>query len=271
MKRKLVIAIAAGFMAVALIASLYFFIQKPEKITPAVLPEVEKKAIVFKDVKYAGERKGVVDWEIRATLARKFMDKPVVEMESVKGLYRPRPGVTVSFQGSKSSLNTEKETGYIENVVITYNKEYSLKSKYMDFDFKGGTTSTNAYVEIRGPKITLLGTGLTGNSKEEVLVIRSNVSGTVETAKGPLRFQSDKFTYRVKEDVYMLEGRVFMRGEQFNVQCADLYLYGRNNELEKMVAKGKVRMTSKRMTVRGENAVYYFKDEKVVSRPDGAR
>ena len=45
-------------------------------------------------------------------------------------------------------MDTDKEKGSVENVDVLYKNEYTLKSDYMDFDFKNGITITNAPVNI---------------------------------------------------------------------------------------------------------------------------
>jgi hypothetical protein len=65
--RKIVIYILVGCIALSLVLALYFFIRKPDKIVPPVADE-EKKVIVFKEVKYSGETKGVIDWETEQRL-----------------------------------------------------------------------------------------------------------------------------------------------------------------------------------------------------------
>ncbi len=83
---------------------------KPEKQAIPVAQDT-KKAIVFKDVKYTGEKRGVVDWELTAKIARKYLDKPLIELENLKGLYKPKPDVAIEFTGTKGSMDTDKEIG----------------------------------------------------------------------------------------------------------------------------------------------------------------
>jgi lipopolysaccharide export system protein LptA len=261
MRRRVALYVFSGLVVASILLAFYFFLKKPQIIEPPKLLEGEKRVFVFRDVKYSGEKGGAADWEITADLARKYMDTPIVEMENVKGSYKPKPGTLVSFSGSKSSLDTETEKGRVDNIEIIYNNEYRMKSPLLNFDFKAGLASTNFPVEIKSAKLTLRGTGLTARAKDELLRIERNVNGSVETGKGGLRFEADRLTYRLKENLYELEGRVRMTGEQLTVTCDTLYLYGRENELERLEAKGKVRLVSKRVTARGENAVYYFKED----------
>jgi lipopolysaccharide transport protein LptA/LPS export ABC transporter protein LptC len=261
--RKLIICVASVFVIACLFLAIYFFVKKPVKISIPVLDE-EKKVIVFKDVKYSGEKKGVVDWEINAKIARKYIDKPEIEMEDITGKYRPKADVAVSFKGSKGMMNTEQERGMIEDVDFLYKNDYRLKSKYMDFDFKKGVTYTNAPVNIEGSKLTLRGVGLTADTNEETVRIDKDVTGFIETEKGKYKFESDRFTYALKDNVYVLDGRVIMKGEDMNLMCDKVLLLSKDNELERIDATGKVRLIAKGTIAKSEKAVYHFREDRIV-------
>jgi len=261
--RKVIVYIASGFIIASFLLALYFFVKKPVRISLPVLDK-EKKVIVFKGVKYSGEKNGVIDWEIIAKIARKYIDKPLIEMEDLEGKYMPKAGVVVSFKGTKGTMNTEEEKGTVENVDFVYKDSYRLKSRNMDFDFKNGLTYTNAPVDIQGTKLNLRGVGLTANTKEETVKIEKDVTGYIETDKGKYRFESDSFTYSMKDNAYILEGKVIMKGQDINMLCDKLYLLSKDNELERIDAKGKVRLISKGTIAKSEKAVYHFKEDKVV-------
>jgi len=260
--RGIVVYIASGFIISSLLLALYFFLKKPEKIIFPILEEA-KRVIVFKDVKYSGEKKGVTDWEIKAKIARKFIDKPVVLMEDLEGKYKPKEGAVVFFKGTKGTMNTDEKKGIIEDVDIIYN-EYRLKSRFMDFDFKKGMTSTSAPVDIKGSKLTLRGIGLAANTNEEIVRIEKDIVGFIETNKGRYKFESDKFVYLLKENRYILEGKVIMKGEDMNLLCDKLYIFSKGNDMERVDAMGKVRLISKGTIAKSEKAVYHFKDDKIV-------
>ena len=259
--RATVIYIASGFVAASLVFAGYFFFKKPDKIAPPPIEEA-KSAIVFKDVKYSGEKKGVIDWEIRGKSGKKYIDKPIVEMEEIDGEYKPKPGTLIKFKGSKGVMNTEQETGTVEDVSITYNDDYTLTTKYLNFDFQKGLTTTNAPLTIEGSRLTLMGVGLLSNTKEETIKIVRNVTGFVETKKGKYRFAADTFVYYMKDNRYLLDGNAMMSGEDMKVTCSRLYIYTDGEEIEKIDARGKVRMYSKGSVAKNEQAVYHFKDNK---------
>jgi lipopolysaccharide transport protein LptA/LPS export ABC transporter protein LptC len=261
--RKVIIYIASGFIIASIFLALYFFVKKPVRISVPILDE-EKKVIVFKDVKYSGEKKGAIDWEIIAKIARKYIDKPLIEMEDLEGKYMPKSGVVVSFKGTKGTMNTEEEKGTVDNVDFIYKNSYRLKSRYMDFDFRKGLTHTSAPVDIQGTKLNLKGVGLTANTEEETVRIERDVMGYIETDKGRYRFESDRFTYAMKDNAYVLEGKVIMKGQDINLLCDKLYLLSKDNELERIDAKGKVRLISKGTIAKSEKAVYHFKEDRVV-------
>lgn len=262
--RRIIIYAALGLVALCLLLALYFFFfKKPFKInTPFV--DSQRQAIVFKDVRYSGEKRGVVDWEIKSKVARKFIDKPIVEMEDIEGMYKPKPDVAVFFKGSVGTMDTEAEKGSVENVDIIYKNSYTLKSRFMNFDFKNGITSTTAPVDIKGTRLTLMGIGLTADTGKETVRIEKDVTGYIVTEKGKYRFESDSFTYFLKDSAYVLAGRVVMKGEEMNLLCDKLVIFSSNNEVDKVDATGKVRLISKGTIAKSEKAVYHFKEDRIV-------
>jgi LPS export ABC transporter protein LptC/lipopolysaccharide transport protein LptA len=261
--RKIVIYLFIGCIIASLLLALYFFVRKPDRIIPPVVDE-EKKVIVFKEVKYSGEKKGVIDWEIKAKIARKYIDKPLIELETLTGQYKPKDGVVVQFKGTKGSMDTDKENGSVENVDVLYKNEYTLKSTYMDFDFKNGTTTTKAPVNIAGNKLTMRGIGLTANTRQETVKLESDVSGVIETEKARYKFQADTLIYHFKDDMYILQGKVVFKGEDMSLDCGKLLIYSSGQELERVEAYDKVNIISKGTVAKSEKAVYHFKEGKIV-------
>jgi LPS export ABC transporter protein LptC/lipopolysaccharide transport protein LptA len=261
--RKLVVSMSLAFISLCFLMALYFFAKKPEKITSPSLEE-GGRAIIFKDVDYSSEKKGVNDWRIRAKIAKKFIDKPEVELETIEGEYKPKADLSLSFKGTKGIMNTDEEKGTIDNIDILYKNEYRMKSRFMEFDFKRGITSTTAPVEIQGSRLTLRGIGLTANTNDETVKIEKDVTGFIETDKGRFKFEADTFMYLLKDNVYILDGKVIMKGEEMTLLCEKLHILSQGQTPEKIDAKGKVRLISKGTMTKSEKAVYNFKDERIV-------
>ncbi|MBP1748394.1 MAG: lipopolysaccharide transport periplasmic protein LptA [Deltaproteobacteria bacterium] len=261
--RKIIVYFSFGFILASLIVASYFFVSKPEKQSVPISQDT-KKAIVFKDVKYTGERRGVVDWELTAKIARKYLDKPLIELENLKGLYKPKPDVVIEFTGTKGLMDTDKESGRVDNVQVFYKGEYTLKSPYMDFDFKQGFTTTKDVVDIKGKKIDMKGIGLLANTKEETVKILSDVAGTITTEKGKYNFQADSLLYYFQVGTYILEGKVIMKGEDLHLVCDIVHIYSIDNEVDRIEADGNVRVLTKGTVAKSEKAVYHFKEGKIV-------
>ena len=261
--RKIVIYISFGFILASLAVAFYFFVSKPQKQAVPVAQD-SKKAIVFKDVKYTGERRGVVDWELTANIARKYLDKPLIELENLKGIYKPKPDVMIEFTGSKGLMDTDKETGSVENVQVLYKGEYTLKSAHMDFDFKQGLTTTKDAVDIKGKKIDMQGIGLLANTNEETVKILSDVAGIILTEKGKYNFQADSLLYYFQVSTYILEGKVAMKGEDLHLVSDIVHIYSIDNEVDRIEADGNVRVATKGTVAKSEKAVYHFKEGKIV-------
>lgn len=265
-RRSIIVYTSGAFILSIVLLSAYFFIKKPDRSVSTV-PQEAKKVIVFKDVKYSGEKKGVVDWEIRAKTARKYIEKPVVEMEDIEGTYRPRPDVVVTFKGSRGEIDTTEERGTVQNVEVLYKGQYELRSPSMDFDFKKSLSWTKAPVDLKGQRLTLIGIGLLADTKEQTVKVERDVHGTVETDTGrKYKFSSDTFTYLLKEQTYIFDGRVVVKGEDMNLLCDRVYVMSKNNEIERIEAQGRVRLLSKGTLAKSERALYYFKEERIELR-----
>lgn len=268
-RRSLVVYAASAFIVAIVLLSFYFFVKKPEKAT-STKPEEVQKVMLFRDVKYSGERKGVVDWEVRAKLVKQYLDQDQkVEMEGVEGDYKPRTGSVVSFKGSKGEMDMEKGgntplSGVIHDVEVYYKDEYVVKSSLMNFDFKQSLAFTEAPVDLKGKKITMMGIGLDADTQAQVISIKRDVSGTVQTDKEKIRFSADEFTYLVKENRYLFSGRVVMKGDQMNLLCREVDILSDGEKIEKAEATGNVRILVKGAIAKSERAVYYLKEDKVV-------
>lgn len=262
-KRKVVIYVFISCIAFSLILALYFLIRKPEKIAPPI-ENKQDRVIVFKEVKYSGEKKGAIDWEIKAKVARKYIDQPLIELETLTGQYKPKADTVVNFKGTKGAMDTEQEKGKVEGVEVLYKNEYTLKSDYMDFDFKKGTTDTKAAVNITGPKLTMRGIGLAADTNKETVILQQDVSGVLETNKNKYKFQADRLTYHFKDDLYILEGKVVFKGEDLTLICSRLLIYSSGKELERVEAYNKVNVMSKGTIAKSEKAVYHFKEGKMM-------
>jgi lipopolysaccharide transport protein LptA/LPS export ABC transporter protein LptC len=263
-RRTAVVYIAATFILAIIVLSGYFFIKKPEHAT-SNLPEEPKKVILFKDVKYSGERKGVVDWEIRARLVRQYLDKgQVVEMEGIEGEYKPQGGATVSFKGLKGEMDREKEIGSVQDVEVYYKGEYVVRSSSVDFDFKQSLAHTEAPVELKGKRLAMIGVGLNADTKEQVISVERDVSGTMQSEKQKIRFSADRFVYQMKESRYLLSGKVVVKGEQINLLCDRVSILSDGETIEKADATGHVQILVKGAIAKSERAVYYLKEDKVV-------
>jgi lipopolysaccharide transport protein LptA len=261
--RRTAVCVASAFIILIVLVSVYFLAARPQR-GASRSQSVGEKVLLFRDVKYTGEKGGTVSWEVRAKLVRKFMDRPDVEMEGIEGESRPKPDTVVSFKGSKGQMDTAKEKGSVRDVEVYYRKEYVIKSLSMDFDFGNSLVSTSSPVDVEGKKFTMMGVGLKANTKDQVINVERDVSGTIQQEKGKYRFSADKFTYLMKDSTYILEGRVVVKGEKMDILCDRVVVLSKDDEPEKADATGHVSILSKGTIAKSERAVYYFRDEKAV-------
>lgn len=264
MNRKGILLFFSGFVICILLVSIYFFARMPERAVPPPTTGENKRVVVFEDVKYSGEKKGVVDWELRAKKAKKYIDKPTVEMEIIEGTYKPNPDKQVFFKGDRGQLNTEAEVGFVENVEVFYGNDYVLKTQRLDFDFKKSLVVSDHPVDLKGKRMSLMGQGLSADTKEQMISIKSDVTGSVETEKGKYRFSSNRFTYAVKTNTYIFDGSVVVKGRDMNMFCDRVSVLSKGDDIEMIDAAGKVRLLAKGSVAKSERAVYHFRDEKVI-------
>jgi lipopolysaccharide transport protein LptA/LPS export ABC transporter protein LptC len=263
-RRTSAVYAASGFIVIIVLLSAYFLAKKPEHTAFHGSPETQK-VFIFKDVKYSGEKNGMVNWEVRAKVVKKFIDKPTVEMEGIDGEYRPKPDTVVSFKGLKGEMDTVKETGTIQNVEVYYKGQYVIKSRSMDFDFQKSMASTTAPVDLQGKNFTMMGVGLNADTKEQVITVERDVSGTIQEEKGgKYKFSADRFTYLLKDNTYVFEGKVVVKGEKMDILCDKVSVISENDEPTKADAVGHVRILSKGTIAKSERAVYYFREGKAV-------
>lgn len=264
MRRKLVVYLTGTFIAVILSLSIYFLTHKPYMPT-ITKPEDTQKMVLFKDVKYTGEHRGVVDWEVRAKIVRQNLDKmQVVELEGIEGEYKPQTGPVVFFKGAKGQMDREKEFATVDTVEVHYKGDYVIKSKTIDLDFRQSIASTKGPIDLAGKKGTMMGIGLVANMKDQVINLENDVSGTIVAEKQKIRFSSDRFAYFIKDNTYILEGRVVVKGDRMNMVCDKVRLMGSDQNIERADATGSVRFLYKGTIAKSERAVYYLKEERVV-------
>jgi lipopolysaccharide transport protein LptA/LPS export ABC transporter protein LptC len=263
-KRNLTVYIAAAFIGAVLLLSIYFFSKKPPSPT-ITRPEDTQKVLIFKDVKYTGERKGIVDWEIRAKLVRQNIDRmQVVELEGIEGEYKPQKDTIVFFEGTKGRMDRQKEFATVEGVEVHYKGEYTIKSSVMDIDFGKSLALTDAPVDLTGKKVAMMGVGLNADLKEQIINLRSDVTGTIMTEKQKIRFSSDHFTYQIKDNTYIFDNRVVVKGEQMDLLCDRVTVLSNGETVERADAIGHVRILTKGVVAKSGRAVYYLKEDRVV-------
>jgi lipopolysaccharide transport protein LptA/LPS export ABC transporter protein LptC len=264
MRRKLVVYITGAFIIAIFLLSVYFFTNKPHMPT-ITKPEDTQKVVLFKDVKYTGERKGVVDWEVRAKIVRQNLDKmQVVELEGIEGEYKPQTGPVVFFKGAKGQMDREKEFATVDTVEVHYKGDYVIRAKTINLDFQQSTASTKGPIDLAGKKGTMMGIGFVANMKDQVINLENDVSGTILAEKQKIRFSSDRFAYFMKDNTYFLEGRVVVKGDRMNMVCDKVRLMGSGQNIERADATGSVRFLYKGTIAKSERAVYYLKEERVV-------
>ncbi len=262
-RRTTVVYLASTFIAGIVLLAGYYFVNKPRSVASSHSDE-GKKVILFRDVKYSGEKKGVVDWEIRAKLMRKYIDTTVVEMEGIQGEYKPKPDTVVTFTGAKGEMDTAKEVGSVQQVEVFYKGEYVIKSPSMEFDFQKSLAYTESPVELQGKKFTMVGMGLNADTAEQVITVEKDVSGTIQEEKGKYKFAADKFVYLLKDGTYIFEGNVVVKGEQMDMFCDKVRVLSSQDAMEKIDAQSQVRIVSKGTIAKSQRAVYYFKEDRVV-------
>ena len=213
-RRTTVVYMASAFIVGIVLLAGYFFVNKPKSVTSS-RSDSGKKVIIFRDVKYSGEKKGVVDWEIRAKLMRKYIDTTRVEMEGIQGEYKPKAGTVVTFTGSKGEMDTAKEVGSVQHVEVFYKGEYVIKSSLHGVRLpEVHWRPRRPPVDLQGKKFTMMGVGLYADTKEQVITVEKDVSGTIQEDKAKYKFAGDKFAYSAQGQYLHLRGQRRGKGRE---------------------------------------------------------
>jgi lipopolysaccharide transport protein LptA/LPS export ABC transporter protein LptC len=265
-RRSVIVYLASAFIIVVILLSGYFFMHKPDRVQRAPI-KTDKRFFVFNGFKHQTEKNGVVNWEIRARTMKKYIDKPTVTLEGIEGEYRPKADAVVFFKAANGEMDMDKKVGVVKDVEILYKGDYRLKSHTMDLDFMNSTASKRGPVDLTGKKFTLMGVGLQADTKEQIITIQKDVSGTIERAKGgKFKFSADRFTYLMKDTTYVFEGNVVVKGDDMNMICDKVNVRSQGDDVQQIDAVGHVKILAKGTIAKSERAVYYVKDEKVVLR-----
>ncbi len=111
------------------------------------------------------------------------------------------------------------------------------------------------------------GIGLSADTKEQVITVEKDVSGEPIRGGegGNVRpFTADRFVYLLKDNTYIFEGSVVVKGEKMDMYCDKVQVLSNQDAMEKIDAVGGVRIVSKGTIAKSERAVYYFKEDRVV-------
>jgi hypothetical protein len=104
----------------------------------------------------------------------------------VQGMYFPQPlfGKFTEVDHFDSFVTAcqgiHNLTGRICRAII-YKDEYMVTSKSMDFDFKNSEVTSRDQVNLKGKRITLQGLGMLADTLEQVVQIKKDVRGAVQT------------------------------------------------------------------------------------------
>ncbi len=104
---------------------------------------------------------------------------------------------------------------------------------------------------------------MVADTEKQVVDIEKDVHGTVETETRRFNFSSDRFSYDVKQNIYTFSGSVAVKGEDMTLFCDTIDITSTGDTVDKLDARGKVRLSSKGTLAKSGRAVYYLSDDRV--------
>ncbi|MBM3243845.1 MAG: LPS export ABC transporter periplasmic protein LptC [Candidatus Omnitrophica bacterium] len=254
-------------------------------------PAVEPPGQQISDFSLVGyEDKGKKSWDISGKSADIFTE--VVKLKDVNGnLYGANENVNLTAK--KGDFNKEEGKVYLkEDVIITTSSGAKLTTDSMDWDRKNQLVRTEDKVKINKDNIDIVGTGAYGEPNLNKVALNKDVrvdinqasltesaddsvfkDKVVITCDGPLEVDYSKniatFNNNVKVEradlvIYSDKMDIFFNAENKAAKEAIHMQESMAGSIDKIIAKGNVRI------VRGDNvsysqeAIYTAKDKKII-------
>lgn len=244
------------------------------KVEPA--PEAEQEIKVFSIAGYGEKGKKV--WDLSAESADVFED--TVKLKQIVGnFYQEKDNITLT--ADKGDFNKLKANVHLEqNVVVATSSGAKLTTDSLDWDRKSQIVSTKNVVNIERGNMITVAQGATGEpdlnkvtlGKDVLVQINPPENKITIACEGPVEIDYQKNIATFNKDVkvesqdiqlYSDTMDIYFLSDKQNTAGADQSLSGMGNKLERIIAKGNVKIKRGENVSYSDEAVYTAADKKI--------
>lgn len=208
------------------------------------------------------EQQGKKKWEVQGDSAD--IKSNIIELDKITAkTYDEQSDIIVT--ADKGSVNTSSgEIKLKENVVATTSDGSKMTTDYLDWKAKEEKVTTDAvvFVENETMKTTAKGAVAEPTLKKVKLsedVVMNVMPATTITCDGPLEFDYANNVAVLNNNVKVVDDK----GEVYADKVIAYFTQG-SRELDKVIAKGNVRIVKDGDTTYSEEAVYLVKEKRVI-------
>ncbi|MBI3608404.1 MAG: LPS export ABC transporter periplasmic protein LptC [Nitrospirae bacterium] len=155
------IMIAAGLAA---LGSVLLSELRVRGVSPPLSPTVSDGDVVVAGFHLTTTINGMPDWELTATRARLYEGRHQALLEDVRGAARTQEGSMVEFEGASATFETESQDVWIEGppeqTIVRLPSGYVIRADQLHWNHQTRELSSDRTISIKGPRISVTGTGL---------------------------------------------------------------------------------------------------------------
>ncbi len=135
----------------------------------------------LENVHYEKTRKGKIEWEINARVARHYQGKDLLTLDTVKMVYYGSPERTVVIVGKQGRIKpSTKDVELLGDVSIKSSDGYLLRTNSLKYTSKTSLITTNDQVTIIGKTFHIQGVGMKLSIKNDRMSILHTVQTTLK-------------------------------------------------------------------------------------------
>jgi LPS export ABC transporter protein LptC len=142
-------------------------------------------------VRYTETREGVKEWELEAESALYYKEDNTVVFDKVKATFFGKNQESYTLVADKGKLNTQtKEIEVFSQVKIDSSNGYHMRTETLKYLVDKKELSTADRVEMNGPQLHVLGTGLVVELEQQRVKVLHEVTTTLTRLSRKNMFRS---------------------------------------------------------------------------------
>lgn len=268
------VVVAFLCVAVGIAAAAYFGYRR---LSP--LPELAvssktgpQEAMVVERVHQSAVREGRTEWSLDAATAQYRLNEKKVLLTDMAVTFFTRDDQKVYLTARHGTLMTDSHDMEAHEEVVVFNDAYRLETERMFYAHASRMITSDAPVKINGQAGELSGDAMAVDLKANRLVLKGHVHGTLasQAPQQPVRIQSDRLVAETATDTAEFSGAVDVEGDGYAVAADRLTIHFQpgaagqdrlagafsSKDIERMTARGRVRIQSGTLAAGAEQADY---------------